>query len=456
MTRSPASFPLLLLALTLIGCGGSSRDDDVPPAGSLSQDDDVPPAGSLSQDDDVPRAGFFSQEVDASTWMLEGPARTLDYDAGADTDAWGQALLRVGDVLLVGGDFDGIKPSRDGPVTSRPFLAALDAVSGQPVSTFQVPPRVDSVVRSLVLSPDGGQVYVGGDFGLLVLDAATGALDLAVSVSGGGDSGGRVFDVAVTGTHVYIGGDFSAVGDQPRSNIARLSLDGELDPSWRPEVTLGSSAGRSAPVQSVAVSPSGATVYVGGTFGRIDGVSVPTTSRNQKISLLSLSAEVGTVLEERFVPEVLDGMKVVTAHDIAVTEFYVIVAWGGVNHLTFHSTGGDRLKQYDGGGDVQFLQILGDHVYVGHHGEFFGSESDPIPPQAVESIEPRVLVPYKFHSFRIDDPSFLPEQAWRISGSFGVWGVAASEDSVWVAGQISRAGSNQRSVEGLARFPASD
>ena len=29
-----------------------------------------------------------------------------------------------------------------------------------------------------------------------------------------------------------------------------------------------------------------------------------------------------------------------TAHDIAVTEFYVIVAWGGSNHLTFHSPWG--------------------------------------------------------------------------------------------------------------------
>ena len=36
--------------------------------------------------------------------------------------------------------------------------------------------------------------------------------------------------------------------------------------------------------------------------------------------------------------------------------------------------GGDRLKQYNSKGDVQFLQVLGDHVYVGHHGEFFGSK----------------------------------------------------------------------------------
>ena len=128
-------------------------------------------------------------------------------------------------------------------------------------------------------------------------------------MSGGGESGGRVFDIAVTDTHLYIGGDFSTVDDQPRSNIARLSLAGELDPSWRPDVTLGFSAGRSAPVQSVAVSPSGATVYVGGTFQSIDDVPVSRTPQNSRVSMLSLSADGGTVLPERFVPDVRESVR---------------------------------------------------------------------------------------------------------------------------------------------------
>ena len=72
------------------------------------------------------------------------------------------------------------------------------------------------------------------------------------------------------------------------------------------------------------------------------------------------------------------------------------------------------------------------------------------------SLDPEIILPFKLHSFRIDDPDFPPEQAWTLTGPFGVWGIAASEDSIWIAGQISRAGSNDRSVEGLARFPALD
>jgi hypothetical protein len=399
--------------------------------------------------------GLFSQAADTSTWMLEGPAPTFDYQASATSDAWGRVLLRTGDLLLVGGDFTGIKPTRNGTVTNRPFLAAFDAVSGQPVSTFQVPSQVNSVVRALGLSPDGNSVYVGGDFGLLALDSSTGQLELEIGVTDG-NSAGRVFDLAVTNTQLYIGGDFTKVDNTFRANIARLSLDGVLDSSWTPQVTNGFSAGRSAPVQSLTVSPSGDTVYVGGNFEVINSTPVSVTPQNGRISLLAVSALDGTVQPERFSPNVGNNAKGLTAHDIAVTDSYVIVAWGGPNYVSFHALDGTRLKQYRGKGDVQALQVVGDHVFVGHHGEFFDFLPNPIPQEAVVSLDPEIIKPFKLHSFRIDDPSFPPEQAWTLAGPFGVWGIAASEDSIWITGQMSNAGSNERPVDALVRFSALD
>ena len=152
---------------------------------------------------EVPSLGLYSLEADASAWVLNGPAPTLDYQATENTDAWGRVLLRVGNVLLVGGDFTGIQQTRSSAVTDRPWLAAFNAVTGQPVTSFQVPFQIDSVVRSLVLSPDGSQVYVGGDFGLLVLDAVTGELELDVNVEDGNQPG-RVFAIAVTNSQIYI------------------------------------------------------------------------------------------------------------------------------------------------------------------------------------------------------------------------------------------------------------
>jgi len=253
---------------------------------------------------------------------------------------------------------------------------------------------------------------------------------------------------------LYIGGEFNKVDNTFRANIARLSLSGQLDGQWSPNVTHGFNTGRAAPVQSLAVSPTGDTVYVGGNFRFIEDTPVLITPPGGRVSMLPLSAIDGSVLPERFIADVDNVSKGLTAHDIAVTEFYVIIAWGGPNIVSFHSFDGTRLQQYRAKGDVQALQVVGDHVFVGHHGEFIGSRMDPNPPEAVVSLDPEIIVPFKIHSFRIDDPSFLPEQTWQITGPFGVWGIAVAEDALWVAGQISLAGSNARPVDGLVKFPA--
>jgi len=391
--------------------------------------------------------GLFSQVADNSAWMLDGPAPTLDFNAGQNTNAWGQDLLRIGNLLLVGGDFQGIKPTRSAARTHRPFLAALDAVTGQPVTSFQVPGAVDDVVRALALSPDGQYVYVGGDFGLLALDATTGALEFTVSVTQGGNDG-RVFAIAVAGTQLYIGGDFNKVDNTYRSNLARLSLNGDLDTQWKSHATHGYNNGRAAPVQSLAISATGDTVYVGGTFKFIDGTPVARTPANKRISMLPVSAVDGSVLPERFTAYVSGSGKGLTAYDIVVTEFYVIIAWGGPNCLTFHALDGTRLVQHNPTGDAQSLQVAGDYVFVGHHGEYmYNPWTGAVMPQLVNGT-------YKLHSFRIDDPTFPYEQTWEINGTFGVWGIEVAEDSIWIAGQMWKAGSNDRLVDGLVRFPA--
>ena len=405
--------------------------------------------------DEPATIGPYSQEADSSTWILDGPAPTLDFNVAVEDAGWARVLLRLDDLLLVGGDYTGIRPNRGGPITNRPWLAALNAVSGQPVSSFQVPSQIDSVVRALALSPSGTEVYVGGDFGFLALDAVTGELNFSVNITDG-QTVGRVFDIAVTQTQVYIGGDFTRVDDTFRNNIARLSLDGELDGTWSPNVRNGFSSGREAPVQSITVSPSGDALYVGGNFGAIDDTTVPLSNQGTTVSMLVLDTSEGaSVRAERFTPNVTNNIgRPVRARDIAVTDDYVIVAWGGPNFLTFHALDGTRLRQYDATGDVQALQLAGNLVFVGHHGEFFGDILSPIPQEAVQSLNPEIIRPFELHSFRVDDPTFPPEQAWEISGFFGVWGISVAEDSVWVGGQIFRAGSSNREIDGLVRFPA--
>ena len=402
----------------------------------------------------------YSLVADPSTWTLNGPATTLDYQATATSDGWGRELLRIGDVLLVGGDFTGIRPIGNVSVTARPFLAALDAVTGQPVTSFEVPIQVDDVVRALTLSPDGQQVFVGGDFGLVVLDAVSGQYLFDVELTNN-DLPARVFDIVVTESELYIAGDFTRVNGTFRGNIARLTLDGVLDSAWSPNVKRGFRAGRSAPVQSIEVAPDGATLYVGGTFTKINDIDVDLHANGNRISMLPVSTlDSGSVLPTRFDADVGNVTKGLTAYDIAVTDEYVVVAWGGPNMLTFHDVNGQRLKQYNARGDVQALEVVGDVVFVGHHGEHFGGSNNPIPSESVVRDDNGDILgrkPFKLHSFRLDqDSDFEPLQAWPIAGEFGVWGLSVANDYIWVAGELTVAGVNERAVEGLVRFQAAD
>lgn len=87
---------------------------------------------------------------------------------------------------------------------------------------------------------------------------------------------------------------------------------------------------------------------------------------------------------------------------------------------------------------------------------FLGTLTNPIPREAVVSIDPLNVEPFKLHAFRMDPESArrIPEQTWSINGTFGVWAIEASEESIWIVGDLRRAGANNWGVEGLANFPA--
>ena len=100
---------------------------------------------------------------------------------------------------------------------------------------------------------------------------------------------------------------------------------------------------------------------------------------------------------------------------------------------------------------------IGDFVYIG--GNFTFIDDTPVATTpfgtyvlllslnvSESSIRPEhFIMPHKFHRFRIDGPAFPPEQAWQISGAFGILGIAVAE-------QISMAGLKGRIVDGLVRF----
>jgi len=126
---------------------------------------------------------------------------------------------------------------------------------------------------------NGQTLYLGGSFtqvgssprtNLAAVDIATGQV-----TDWNPGANGNISALAMGGTRVYVGaglsGGFTAVGNQPRTNLAAIDLSGTVVP-WAPAV--GGFGGASGFVETILVA--GNTVFVGGNFSSLAGI--PRTS----------------------------------------------------------------------------------------------------------------------------------------------------------------------------------
>ena len=182
-------------------------------------------------------------------------------------------ILRIGDTVVVAGEFDRVSDSSGDGVHDRRNLFAFRHGSGEILEDFA--PSVDRAVNSLAEGPDG-TVVLGGDFhqvngessrGVARIDTTAGdtvdEFDAAV-----GD--GNVYRLASDGTDVYLGGNFSAVNGESRTGLARVdATDGSLDAGFTP--TISEQRRGTLRVQELALSPDGRRLAINGTFTKVDG-----------------------------------------------------------------------------------------------------------------------------------------------------------------------------------------
>lgn len=179
-----------------------------------------------------------------------------------DGYVWAQTM--IGNTVYAAGNFtnalgSGASPGSD--LTARTNILAYNITTGA-LTSFA--PTVNGVIRSIVASPDGSRIYIGGSFNnvngqarwnIAALDATTGALVPGWSPSIGGSG---VYALTISGSSVYAGGLFTQGNGVGRRNLAAFATsNGALQP-WAPTTDLQ--------VDAMVTEPDTGQIVIGGRF----------------------------------------------------------------------------------------------------------------------------------------------------------------------------------------------
>jgi hypothetical protein len=288
------------------------------------------------------------------------------------------------------GDFTSLRPPGDtgdsAAVAANGFVA-LHADSGAPDTSVDMahvfsgqPPGTGPLTHGAVaISPDGGTVYVGGNFTsvdgqvrehIAAFSASTGAL-----LPWNPDIDGSVRAIAASGPVVYVGGDFGRVNDTQSPFLVALSA---ADASVMPWGTVAPTPNDA--VEAIAVSPDGTDVAAGGYFTAIDG-NTESPDGATAYNSAALIAGVGTPAAGTLLPLPADRSAVPVATTDCSSAVKDIVMSGNVAYFADEGTGLDcfdgtwAVNLSDGSlvwvnrclGATQTVAVVGNYLYKGSH-----------------------------------------------------------------------------------------
>jgi len=339
------------------------------------------------------------------------------------TNGTGRAVLKLGNVVYVGGRFTRVISPDGTQQVNRSNLAAFDVRTGALIPSFVA--DTDGRVDDLLF--DGTSLFVSGSFRAIggvsrsrvaAIDPTTGA----VRTSFRADADNAVSSMSLAAGRLYVAGTFSNVNGLPRLGVAALSPDtGAVDSMFRPSVT--------GTVRTVAASPDASTVYIGGPYTAVNGDGAAAD-----ITILdgTTGATTGPALRDvtGFVDDLevtRDGRSLVAAHS----------GLPGIGNRTavYDTATGARRWRHVVDGDVQSVHLIGNTVWSGFHD---GANDDG-------SLR---LLGYDLAT-GAQDTRFRP----HFDRFMGVWEVHGDTDALVVAGDFSTI--TGVAVEGFAIFPAS-
>jgi hypothetical protein len=192
-----------------------------------------------------------------------------------------RAITVMGNTAYFGGLFTQVRPpgSSTAGAVRRNHLAAINLLNG---ALRPWNPNANGTIWAMAADPAAHRIYVAGDFGqiggvaetkIAALDSRTGAVIRSFNPR----ITGRVRTIEVGTDRIFVGGKFLRVQGEQQALVAALwKSNGKLVTEWRP--TIGQLPEPCPPrctpeVASLALSLDGDSIYIGGHYGTVNGVT---------------------------------------------------------------------------------------------------------------------------------------------------------------------------------------
>jgi hypothetical protein len=370
---------------------------------------------------------------------------------------------------FVVGNFTRARPNGAASGTNevvRSHVLAMSSKTGALVSSWA--PRVNGQVFAVAFSR--GRVYIGGSFtsvrgtprrNLAALSSSTGAL--IRTWNPGANDVVRALTASPKGG-IYVGGAFTRIHGALRQHLALIGTGG-IPTRWRPAV--GQLGGFGCPprcspvVYSIALSSNRTRVYVGGHFGKINGIK-----RNEAAAITTG----GRVLPWN--PNIFALKQCGTCTPLETHRVYTIIPTphriymcGGFwkangtrttsfNVLVTNTSTGKPVPGFGIGtnGDTPGCALRGDILYLGGHFTYAGRACSQRPPagQTPKSCDASNST-RRLHVLAVNVQtnkilSFNPTP----NTASGVWVVTAGPPGVTFGGYFTRFGGQDH--QGIARY----